>query len=258
MTQTGTVNYHVHKPFRQAFEIDVDGIAGNLIEPEFSAAKIAVKDQRNCEAATDFAEDGFAFANSPTAILDFKGGNWQSQYDAELADLLKQEVGAKKVITFDHTVRIDDPQAKRRPARHVHSDYSREGAERRLVDILGPGQADEWAQGHYAFINVWRPVANPINSAPLGFVRPSTVKEADWIVIDLIYPDRKGQVMGLAKDDAHEWVYRSRMTPDEVAFFNIYDNSGRPCVGHSAIDLVEDPTVTAPRQSIESRTLVRY
>lgn len=39
MTQTGTVNYHVHKPFRQAFEIDVDGIAGNLIEPEFSLPK---------------------------------------------------------------------------------------------------------------------------------------------------------------------------------------------------------------------------
>ncbi|MEO9466368.1 MULTISPECIES: hypothetical protein [Roseobacteraceae] len=75
MTQTGTVNYHVHKPFRQAFEIDVDGIAGNLIEPEFFAAKIAVKDQRNCEAATEFAEDGFAFANAPTAILDFKGDN---------------------------------------------------------------------------------------------------------------------------------------------------------------------------------------
>ena len=258
MTQTGTVNYHVHKPFRQAFEIDVDGIAGNLIQPECSSAQIALLDQRNCEATTDFAEDGFALANSPTAILDFKGANWQSRYDAELADLLKQDVGAKEVIIFDHTVRIDDPQAKRRPARHVHSDYSREGAERRLVDILGPGQADEWAQGHYAFINVWRPLANPITSAPLGFVRPSTVKEADWIVIDLIYPDRKGQVMGLAKDDAHEWVYRSRMTPDEVAFFNIYDNSGRPCVGHSAIDLVEDPTVTAPRQSIESRTLVRY
>lgn len=258
MTQTGTVNYHVHKPFRQAFEIDVDGIAGNLIEPEFSSARIALLDQRNGEATTDFAEDGFAFASSPTGISDFKGGNWESQLDAELADLLMQEVGAKEVITFDHTVRIDNPQARRRPARHVHSDYSREGAQKRLVDILGPEKAGEWAQGHYAFINIWRPIANPINSAPLGFVRPSSVTDADWIVIDLIYPDRKGQVMGLANDAAHEWIYRSRMTPDEVAFFNIYDNSGRPCVGHSAIDLIEDPTVTTPRQSIESRTLVRY
>lgn len=258
MTQIGTVNYHVHKPFRQAFEIDVDGIAGNLIEPEFSAAKVAVQDQRIGEATTDFAEDGFAFASFPTGISDFNGDAWQRQYDAELTDLLTREVGAKEVITFDHTVRIDDPQAKRRPARHVHSDYSLEGAKKRLVDILGPESAAEWAQGHYAFINVWRPIAHPINSAPLGFIRPSTVTDTDWITIDLIYPDRKGQVMGLVKDDAHEWVYRSRMTPDEVAFFNIYDNSNRPCVGHSAIDLVEDPTVTTPRQSIESRTLVRY
>jgi len=258
MSRTGIVNYHVHKPFRQAFEIDVDGIVGNLIEPELSAVRIAVLDQRNGETVTDFKEDGFAYATSPTGVCEFEGDNWQSQYNAELSDLLMKEVGAKEVITFDHTVRIDDPQAMRRPARHVHSDYSREGAEKRLVDILGSEKADEWAQGHYAFINLWRPIANPINSAPLGFVRPLTVKEADWIVIDLIYPDRKGQVMGLAKNDAHEWVYRSRMTPDEVAFFNIYDNSGLPCVGHSAIDLVEDPKITTPRQSIESRTLVRY
>jgi hypothetical protein len=258
MTQTGTVNYHVHKPFRQAFEIDVDGIVGNLIEPEFSSAQIALLDQRNGEATTEFAEDGFAFASSPTGIVEFHGDTWQGQYDVEMADVLTREIDAKEVITFDHTVRIDDPQAKRRPARHVHSDYSRDGAEKRLVDILGREKADEWAQGHYAFINIWRPIANPINSAPLGFVRPSTVSDADWIVIDLIYPDRRGQVMGLANDAQHEWIYRSRMTPDEVAFFNIYDNSGHPCVGHSAIDLVEDPAITTPRQSIESRTLVRY
>ena len=48
------------------------------------------------------------------------------------------------------------------------------------------------------------------------------------------------------------------MTPDEVAFFNIYDNRGRPSIGHSAVDLIEDPTINTIRKSIESRTLIRY
>ena len=64
--------------------------------------------------------------------------------------------------------------------------------------------------------------------------------------------------MGLVGNRKHEWIYQSKMTPDEVAIFNIYDNRGRPSIGHSAIDLIEDPNVNTIRKSIESRTLVRY
>ena len=161
-------------------------------------------------------------------------------------------------VIFDHTVRVDDPNSDRKPARNVHSDYSPEGAQQRLIDILGAEKAEDWSAGHYGFINVWRPVDASINSAPLGFVRPSSVEEEDWVLVDLIYPDRLGHIMGLAANDGHEWVYQSRMTPDEVAYFNIYDNRGHPSIAHSAIDLVEDASVHSIRKSIESRTLVRY
>jgi len=89
-------------------------------------------------------------------------------------------------------------------------------------------------------------------------VRPSSVEDTDWILIDLIYPDRVGHIMGLAANERHEWLYQAKMTPDEVALFNIYDNRGLPSIGHSALDMVEDNTVHSIRKSIESRTLVRY
>ncbi|WP_420861653.1 CmcJ/NvfI family oxidoreductase [Algirhabdus cladophorae] len=133
-----------------------------------------------------------------------------------------------------------------------------DGAKQRLIDILGPEQATEWSNGHYAFINVWRPVGDVINSAPLGFILPSSVAEDDWILLDLIYPDRKGQILGLAANPDHEWVYMSKMTPHDVAYFNIFDNRGRASIGHSALDMVEDPNISTIRKSIESRTLVRY
>jgi len=165
---------------------------------------------------------------------------------------------AREVVIFDHTVRVEDPHATRKPARNVHSDYSEDGARQRLIDLLGAKRAEEWGKGRHAFVNVWRPVEHPINSAPLGFVRPSSIDQEDWILLDLIYPERRGQIMELVGNENHEWVYLSRMAPEEVAVFNIYDNQGRPSGAHSALAMVEDPTVTTPRKSIESRTLVRY
>lgn len=259
MTQTGTVNYHIHKSGRQAFEIDAGGVVGCLISPELVATEVRVLDIRLGEAAVCFEKDSVSFQSTqPSAVSDFAGNDWQKTYHSELDELLRETLGAQEVIVFDHTVREDDPQSNRQPARNVHSDYSNEGAQKRLVDILGDKRAAEWSAGHFAFINVWRPIGAAINSAPLGFVRPATVNVEDWILIDLIYPDRRGHIMGLAASAEHEWLYHSKMAPDEVAVFNIYDNRGLASIAHSAIDLVEDPSVVRIRKSIESRTLVRY
>ncbi|MEL6683789.1 MAG: CmcJ/NvfI family oxidoreductase [Pseudomonadota bacterium] len=259
MTRTATVNYHVHKPERQAFELDAGGIPGNLISPELVKTQISVFDERAVGVATTFEDASVGFAEFPTEVRSFEADKgWQETYDRELTQLLQDEVDAQEVIIFDHTVRVDNPSADRKPARNVHSDYSVDGAKQRLVDILGLKQAAAWSKGHYAFINVWRPLGAPINSAPLGFVLPESVAEEDWILLDLIYPDRMGQILGLAANPDHEWIYMSKMTPNDVAYFNIFDNQGRPSIAHSALDMVEDPTIQTIRKSIESRTLVRY
>ncbi len=258
MTRTATVNYHVHKSYRQAFELDAGGVAGNLISPELVATSVVLADNRTTTSSVSFACDAVEIMPLETQVRDFAGDSWKPNYDAELKAMLKDKLGAREVVVFDHTVRVDDPDAIRKPARNVHSDYSKDGAEQRLVDLVGAETAAEWAQGHFAFVNVWRPVEHAINSAPLGFVRPSSVDPSDWILLDLIYPDRVGQIMGLAGNPKHEWIYQSKMTPDEVAVFNIYDNQGLASIAHSALDMVEDPNITTIRKSIESRTLVRY
>jgi len=258
MTQTGLVKYHVHKAHRQAFEIDAGGVVGQLVQPELAPTQINVRDLRAPGIEAAFDTDSVTVTHAPSAVEDFDGAAWQAAYDTEVTQMLRTHLNARDVIVFDHTVRADDPASDRKPARNVHSDYSPDGAQKRLIDILGPERAAEWAAGHYAFINVWRPVGAAINSAPLGFVRPSSVADEDWILIDLIYPDRRGHIMGLAANPAHDWLYQSKMTPDEVAIFNIFDNRGRPSIAHSAIDLVEDPSISRVRKSLETRTLVRY
>jgi hypothetical protein len=253
------VNYHRVNDERPAYYIDADGVTGKIIAPEHEVAQVHVRDVRTGEADVRFASDSIAFVRNPSQIVEFdEDESWRGIYDAELTQFLKEQIDAKEVLIFDHTVRVDDPDSGRQPARNVHSDYSPEGAHQRLRDIVGEHQAENWKAGHFAFINLWRPVKHPITSAPLGFVLPKSVATKDWRLIDLIYPDRIGQIMGLVANSAHLWVYNSHMTPDEVAYFNIYDNMGQPSIAHSALDVVDGKHDTRPRMSIESRTLVRY
>ncbi len=259
MYVSASVNYHVHKEQAQAFEFDVGGIIGNLVSPELVTTQIEVRDLRNDTRAPRFDRDGIVFVNAPSAVYDFEHSeDWQATYDTELKQLLKSKIGAKDVIVFDHTVRIDDPNAARRPARNVHNDYNEVGAVQRLIDIAGEARAAEFHDAGYGFVNVWRPIEHTIKSSPLGFIRPSSMAPEDWMDIGLIYPDRFGQILGVAANPSHEWFFKSEMTPDEAIIFNIYDNTGRPHLAHSALDLPGDADVTVPRKSIESRTLVRY
>lgn len=259
MNTTANVNYHVRSDLPQAFQFDVDGVAGTLISPELQPTQVAVRDLRGATARPRFGTDGIEFVDHKSAVTDFKATtNWRKRYDAELTALLLEETGAADVLVFDHTMRVDDPDAERRPARNVHNDYSQAGAEQRLEDLVGAELARDYRAGHYGFVNVWRPIDRPIESSPLGFLHPASVAAEDWVPIELIYPDRVGHILGVVANTEHDWFYLSGMTPDEVAIFNIYDNRGRPQVGHSALDLPGDAQATRPRQSIESRTLLRY
>ena len=254
-----SVNYHVKKDEPQAFEFEADGIIGNLVSPELETTKIVVHDVRGSEDQPTFRDDGIEFFRAPSRVSDFEAGSsWHSRYDLELKNLLQAKTGATEVIVFDHTVRVDEASAVRRPARNVHCDYSKVGAEQRLLDLVGEARAEKFHEAGYGFVNVWRPVSNIIRSSPLGFIRPASVQPEDWMDINLVYPDRVGQILGLASNPDHEWFYKSQMSPDDVVIFNIYDNKNRPSLAHGALDFLTENAPSVPRKSVESRTLVRF
>ena len=71
MTATGTVNYHVHKEHRQAFEIDAGGVVGKLISPQLEETEVALLDTRREQTSANFEQDsvGFAIAPNPSYLL---------------------------------------------------------------------------------------------------------------------------------------------------------------------------------------------
>lgn len=220
MQVDASVNYHIRKTTPQAFEFDVDGVNGKLVSPDLVASEVCVTDLRHSQQQTQFCRDGIEFISYPTSVSDFEtGDDWHAPYNLELTDTLKGCTGAQEVVIFDHTVRIDNPAAPRRPARNVHIDYNQAGAEQRLIDLLGAESAEAFTRAGYGFVNVWRPIEHIIRSSPLGFIRPTSLSDEDLMDIGLIYPDRVGQITGVAANRSHQWFFKSEMCPDEIVIF---------------------------------------
>lgn len=254
---TATVNYLPADTDQPQIFIDPDGEIGRRIDPVREQTLVTLHDVREGEAPK-FSSHGLEFITMPSKVSEFdKDQSFRAVYDPEIDALIKKVSGAQEVVIFDHTVRVDDNNI-RRPARHVHGDYSATSGPVRLRELLGDETAADWDKGHYGIINVWRPIKHPVQTAPLAFADPTTVQEGDWTDIDMIYPDRRGQITGLKRNDKHRWIYMPEMTPEEAVVFTTFDSAGTPAVGHSAVDLTVLPENAKPRQSIETRALVRF
>ncbi|KZL12652.1 hypothetical protein PsAD2_03958 [Pseudovibrio axinellae] len=251
------LNYQLVKSGNPQILIDPDGEVGKRVEPEFDNTVVALHDVR-VDGMPSFQTHGIEFRTAPSQLSDFDNQNsFRAVYDCEVENLIKEVTGASDLVIFDHTLRTDD-NSVRRPARHVHGDYSARSGPSRLHDVLDENQATQWERGHYGIINVWRPVNHSVQTAPLAFAEPDTVDANDWTDIDLVYPHRRGQITGLKRNGAHRWIYMSNMTPQETVVFTTFDSMGKPPVAHSAADLLITPQNAKPRQSIETRALVRF
>ena len=78
---------------------------------------------------TEFNVDkqGFEIATLHSKHHDFDNTDTTSDvYYKEVEQLIKETTGATHAIVFDHTVRKGIPGSNRRPAHHVHNDYTNE------------------------------------------------------------------------------------------------------------------------------------
>ncbi|WP_160116421.1 hypothetical protein [Ruegeria sp. AU67] len=114
MARTATVNYHVHKPYRQAFELVAGRTAANLVSPELTSAAVALEDTRATTNTVAFASGSVEFISLETQARDFAGEAWKPVYDAELTATLSDRLGMREVVVFDHTGRTDDSHATRK------------------------------------------------------------------------------------------------------------------------------------------------
>ncbi len=227
---------------------------------------VLIHDARAVAGGPTLDREGFALVQSPSAVSDFYSDDEvRAVYYPECERLLARAAGAARVVVFDHIVRCAT-RAKRGetavklPAKGVHNDYTLRSGPQRVRDFF-PEHAEALLRKRFAIVNVWRPIRGPVEESPLAVCDARSIRAADFVASDLIYPHRKGEICAVTFNPEHRWYYVPAMQPDEALLLKCYDSAvdGRArFTAHTAFD---DPTsgADAPaRESIETRAFVFF
>ena len=233
----------------------------------YAPYRVAIRDARPIAGALDLDRQGFALTRHDTEVADFFDENEVRRlYYPEMARLVAAETGAARVHVFDHNVRVEgapdrDEDGIRAPVRTVHNDYTAKSGPQRVRDLFDADEAEDLLKKRFAIINVWRPIAGPVETAPLAFADARSVAPHNRVPLDLVYADRVGEIYNVTYSPEHRWYTFPRMERHEAVLIKGYDSleDGRArFTPHTAFDDPTSPVDAAPRQSIEVRTLAFF
>ena len=225
---------------------------------------VPLHDGRSVDLTLD--DNGFLLMQHRSAVKDFFDEQaLRTVGYAEVDALVRQATGARKVVIFDHTYRVDElarrkALAVRAPVSSVHNDYTDWSAPKRVRDLLPAEEAEARLRSRYVFVNVWRPLVGPVESAPLVLCDAGTLEVRDVIAADHVYDaGRRGETYRIAYHPAQKWYYFPRMRTDEVVLIKCFDSrTDVPArwSAHGAARLTAPPPPGAPpRESVEIRTV---
>jgi hypothetical protein len=229
---------------------------------EYAPQVVAIRNGRGQPLSLD--GHGFELRVHATAHGDFaRDDAIRAGYYPEVEQLVKDATGAARVLVFDHNVRLgmpDRPNGIREPVKRVHNDYTEKSAPQRVRDLTG-AEAGSLLGRRFAFINVWRPLREPVLSSPLAVCDARSIAPEDFIASDLRYRDRTGETYAVKYDPRHRWYFFPKMRRDEVLFLKCFDSAsdGRArLTAHGAFDDPTAPPDAPPRESIEARTIAFF
>jgi hypothetical protein len=221
---------------------------------------VTIEDARGHESEFTLDRNGFALIKAPTEVADFyTPEEIERVYYPEVERLLRNVLGASRVVVFDHNVRNATRPGFPVPSRQVHNDHTVNSAPRRVRDHLGD-EAEELLKYRFGIVNVWRPIRGPVLDSPLALCDARSFTDGDLIASDLVYAHVRGETSRVAYNPAHRWYYFSEMQTDEVLLIRVHDsaNDGRARLSfHTSFENPLTPGAP-PRESIEVRTLVFF
>lgn len=225
--------------------------------------EVRITNGRRLDTAPSLTEEGFELVEHRTSDVDFNSDDAVvADYYPQVVELFRKRLGASKVVIFDHTVRTDaGTEGVRKPAQHVHNDYTAASTIQRVIDIVGGDEAVDRLRKRYVQVNLWRPIENPAFSSPLTVADARSVAPEDFVKADIIYSDRRGEVYEVLHRNAHRWFYFPRMNPNEAILFRGFDSSdavSHRFTPHTAFDDPSSPSSSVPRKSIELRAMAFF
>jgi hypothetical protein len=207
-----TLNYLAQMPERPAYYFYEPPAGTPWRNTRGDRRRVAVRDARALTPAPSLDREGFTLVQLQSAVTDFAApGAGHDVYYREVERLVREATGAARVMAFDHNLRsaavagrsTDGVQG---PVRFAHNDYTERSGPQRVRDLLG-GEADELLRKRFAVINVWKPIRQPVCTAPLAVCEEGSIQPGDLVPTDLNYRDRTGEVYSLTFSPEHRWFY---------------------------------------------------
>lgn len=254
--------------------------------PYIDARKIRIRNIRGTEDSYNLSEHGLKITHMQTNFT-----NWldiearKREFFPEVAELLKRELGAVFVFSFEHHVRSDSLEgalAKYEtgladidgPVRRVHIDESPESALKSFRYWCAERPGMEWLRDREVGIyNIWKPLRT-VRRDPLCICDVRTVGDADLQMGKVVVP-AVGEIENISVrapevEGGHGFVYLREQRADEVLLFRITDSriddfgndgvkregwTGRKSYGAPHTSFVDPGTEgMEPRESVEVRS----
>jgi len=234
----------------------------------FEPHHVVIHNVRKGPLRLSLDQHGAILVGHRSGVRDFYDGTQLIEaYYPEAAGVIKAATGAERVVVFDHNVRrgLSIPlrpgrYAEGRPAFHAHTDYTEKSAVRRLNDVLGTVEA-LCPRRRFLQVNLWRPISGPLRDSPLAICDASSIVPHQLAPVDLLYPERRGEIYYLTYDPSQRWYYAPDMQPDEAWILKNYDSALAGTARFAAHSAFDDPTPLShilPRESIEVRAFAVF
>lgn len=243
----------------------------------YDAYAVQVYDARAASRPFALERNGFELVHRPSAVRDFTDPDEiRRVYDAEVADFVRQRLGADEVALLGPTLRrAADPKGhgSQPAAGLVHIDFSPEGAQAHAEETYARHFPDGPGFSRAISTSYWRVFTPPPQDWPLAVCDFRSLDDDEGrpnvlYFVDEIPADPFGPIAGTPRTLSgsefhyrpdHRWYYYPDMTRDEVLFFVLHDSdhSGAWRTMHSAF-LDAEATAAVPRHSIEYRTLAFF
>jgi hypothetical protein len=196
----------------------------------------------------------------------------QQTYYEDITNVLKNHLGASRVIIFNHIIRFRAPSRPadqcdsnhKNPVLYPHVDDTPLSAKLKLIEILGEEEAQKLMKNRFQSINVWKPFGpNPIVNTPLAFCDYQSIDVKNDIHSSEVIGSKNSvslYIVSRSKEDTQKWYYLSNMRSNEMFVFKIFDSNTNVAqfAVHTAFINENVPSTNTEQCSIELRCLVFY
>ncbi len=237
---------------------------GQSYNASYQMREVQIADARVSSENFKLHNNGFEKVSNVLGNPNFDDEAWiKNELYSDVEGLVKEASGASHVFIFDHTIRRGVEDSLRKPAQHVHVDYTHNTGPVRAEQMIDADELKQLQGKRFIQVNFWRSVKGPVEQMPLAFLDSRTLDENDLILADIAFTDTNhlGEIYAVNHNDKQRWYYYPDIQENEALLIKGYDTDNDAISRFTPHSAFIDPTSkpdAAPRQSIEIRTFAFF